>query len=93
MRSLMCVLFLLIFCSKQGTSQFLISPTAASAVPERCCWSFIDFQIPTQKIVSAVKTGSRCPTPGIVVTTRRTEFCVEPHEAWIKSFMERQSWK
>uniref|UniRef100_A0A8C1P4F5 Chemokine interleukin-8-like domain-containing protein n=1 Tax=Cyprinus carpio TaxID=7962 RepID=A0A8C1P4F5_CYPCA len=87
MRSLMCVLFLLIFCSKQGTSQY------ASAVPERCCWSFIDFQIPTQKIVSAVKTGSRCPTPGIVVTTRRTEFCVRPDEDWIKSFMEKQLWK
>uniref|UniRef100_A0A8C1VZK4 Chemokine interleukin-8-like domain-containing protein n=1 Tax=Cyprinus carpio TaxID=7962 RepID=A0A8C1VZK4_CYPCA len=73
MRRLMCVLFLLIF--------FLISPTAHHAeVPLRCCFNFIDFQIPTQMIVSAVKIGSHCPAPGIVVTTRRTEFCVRPDE-------------
>uniref|UniRef100_A0A8C0YN54 Chemokine interleukin-8-like domain-containing protein n=1 Tax=Cyprinus carpio carpio TaxID=630221 RepID=A0A8C0YN54_CYPCA len=91
MRRLMCVLFLLIFCTKQGTSQFLISPTDHHAeVPLRCCFNFIDFQIPTQMIVSAVKIGSHCPAPGIVVTTPRTEFCVRPDESWIKSFMERQ---
>uniref|UniRef100_A0A8C2BGY3 Chemokine (C-C motif) ligand 39, duplicate 2 n=1 Tax=Cyprinus carpio TaxID=7962 RepID=A0A8C2BGY3_CYPCA len=61
----------------------------ASAVPEKCCFNFIDFQIPTNKIVSALRTGSHCPSPGIVVTTARTEFCVDPAEAWIKSFMEK----
>ncbi|XP_018950217.2 C-C motif chemokine 3-like [Cyprinus carpio] len=60
----------------------------ASVVPKRCCFNFIDFQIPNKKIVSALKTSSRCPSPGIVVTTPRTEFCVDPAEAWIKSFME-----
>uniref|UniRef100_A0A673JXX9 Chemokine interleukin-8-like domain-containing protein n=1 Tax=Sinocyclocheilus rhinocerous TaxID=307959 RepID=A0A673JXX9_9TELE len=29
---------------------------AAPAVPERCCFNFVDFQIPEKKIVSAVKT-------------------------------------
>uniref|UniRef100_A0A8C2HM85 Chemokine interleukin-8-like domain-containing protein n=1 Tax=Cyprinus carpio TaxID=7962 RepID=A0A8C2HM85_CYPCA len=68
---------------------YFISPTAhASVVPKRCCFNFIDFQIPNKKIVSALKTSSRCPSPGIVVTTPRTEFCVDPAEAWIKSFME-----
>uniref|UniRef100_A0A8C2IID4 Chemokine (C-C motif) ligand 39, duplicate 2 n=1 Tax=Cyprinus carpio TaxID=7962 RepID=A0A8C2IID4_CYPCA len=32
--------------------------------------------------------SSRCASPGIVVTTPRTEFCVDPDEAWIKSFMK-----
>ncbi|XP_059402198.1 C-C motif chemokine 14-like isoform X2 [Carassius carassius] len=62
----------------------------APAVPQNCCFNFIDFKIPTNKIVSAVKTSSRCPVPGIVVTTHRTRFCVKPAEAWIKAFMEKQ---
>uniref|UniRef100_A0A8C2F054 Chemokine (C-C motif) ligand 39, duplicate 2 n=1 Tax=Cyprinus carpio TaxID=7962 RepID=A0A8C2F054_CYPCA len=40
--------------------------SVAAAVPERCCFNFIDFPIPTEKIVSALKTGSKCPGPGIV---------------------------
>ncbi|XP_026094590.1 C-C motif chemokine 14-like [Carassius auratus] len=59
------------------------------AVPQNCCFNFIDFQIPTAKIVSAVKTNSHCPVPGIVVTTPRTTFCVKPDEAWIKSYREK----
>uniref|UniRef100_A0A9J8AF08 Chemokine interleukin-8-like domain-containing protein n=2 Tax=Cyprinus carpio TaxID=7962 RepID=A0A9J8AF08_CYPCA len=59
----------------------------AAAVPERCCFNFVDFQIPTEKIVSALKTDSKCPAPGIVVTTPRTEFCVNPDEKWIQKVM------
>ncbi|XP_052439542.1 C-C motif chemokine 4 homolog [Carassius gibelio] len=89
MRSLMCVLLLLIFCSRQGTSEH----QAVGPIPESCCWNFIDFQIPASKIVSAEKTSSRCPALGIVVTTPRTKFCVRPDEEWIKSFMEKSQWK
>uniref|UniRef100_A0A671QGR8 Chemokine interleukin-8-like domain-containing protein n=1 Tax=Sinocyclocheilus anshuiensis TaxID=1608454 RepID=A0A671QGR8_9TELE len=39
---------------------FLISPTAAHAAPVWCCFDFIDFQIPSKRIVSAVETDSRC---------------------------------
>ncbi|XP_042571110.1 C-C motif chemokine 3-like [Cyprinus carpio] len=66
------------------------SEAQPAAVPKCCCFNFIDFQIPTYKIVSAEKTSSHCPSPGIVVTTPRTEFCVDPAEVWIKSFMEKQ---
>ncbi|XP_058623673.1 chemokine (C-C motif) ligand 33, duplicate 3 isoform X2 [Onychostoma macrolepis] len=62
----------------------------AHAVPESCCFKFIDFQIPASKIKSALKTSSHCPVSGIVVTTPRTEFCVRPDEAWIKPVMEKQ---
>uniref|UniRef100_A0A8C1LLN8 Chemokine interleukin-8-like domain-containing protein n=1 Tax=Cyprinus carpio TaxID=7962 RepID=A0A8C1LLN8_CYPCA len=83
--SSLCLVFGLVLLMAR-TSEAQLAP----AVPETCCFSFIDFQIPTQKIVSALKTGSHCPAPGIVVTTHRTEFCVDPAEAWIKSFMEKQ---
>uniref|UniRef100_A0A8C2C5P2 Chemokine interleukin-8-like domain-containing protein n=1 Tax=Cyprinus carpio TaxID=7962 RepID=A0A8C2C5P2_CYPCA len=79
----------LAFTEKLCSTIYVISPTVAPAVPETCCFSFIDFQIPTPKIVSVLKTNSHCPSPGIVVTTARTEFCVDPAEAWIKSFMEK----
>ncbi|XP_077066008.1 chemokine (C-C motif) ligand 33, duplicate 3 [Siphateles boraxobius] len=58
-----------------------------AAVPERCCFDFIDFQIPGKKIVSAMRTNSHCPVAGVVVTTPRTEFCVNPDEAWIKKYL------
>ncbi|KAG1938254.1 chemokine (C-C motif) ligand 33, duplicate 3 [Pimephales promelas] len=58
-----------------------------AAVPERCCFDFIDFQIPGKKIMSALRTSSHCPIPGVVVTTPRTEFCVKPDEPWIKKML------
>ncbi|XP_056308047.1 chemokine (C-C motif) ligand 33, duplicate 3 isoform X2 [Danio aesculapii] len=61
----------------------------AQPIPESCCFNFIDFPIPANKIVSAVKTSSRCASKGIVVTTPRTQFCVKPDEEWIKPIMEK----
>uniref|UniRef100_A0A8C1K6S8 Chemokine interleukin-8-like domain-containing protein n=1 Tax=Cyprinus carpio TaxID=7962 RepID=A0A8C1K6S8_CYPCA len=63
----------------------------ASVVPKRCCFNFIDFQIPNKKIVSALKTSSRCPSPGIVVTTTKKELCVKPDKAWIKTYMKNHA--
>uniref|UniRef100_A0A9J7XSB9 Chemokine interleukin-8-like domain-containing protein n=1 Tax=Cyprinus carpio carpio TaxID=630221 RepID=A0A9J7XSB9_CYPCA len=63
----------------------------AAAVPETCCFNFIDFQIPTNKIVSAEKTNSHCPSPGIVVTTTKKELCVKPDKAWIKTYMKNHA--
>uniref|UniRef100_A0A8C1QIP5 Chemokine interleukin-8-like domain-containing protein n=1 Tax=Cyprinus carpio TaxID=7962 RepID=A0A8C1QIP5_CYPCA len=84
--SSLCLVFGLVLLMAR-TSEAQLAP----AVPEKCCFNFIDFQIPTPKIVSALKTGSHCPSPGIVVTTPRTEFCVKPDEAWIKTYMEKIS--
>uniref|UniRef100_A0A673JHG7 Chemokine interleukin-8-like domain-containing protein n=1 Tax=Sinocyclocheilus rhinocerous TaxID=307959 RepID=A0A673JHG7_9TELE len=80
MRSLMCVLFLVIFCSKRS----------APAAPVWCCFDFIDFQIPSKRIVGAVDTDSHCPNAAIVVMTPRNEFCVKADEAWIKEEEEKQ---
>uniref|UniRef100_A0A673FLD9 C-C motif chemokine 4 homolog n=1 Tax=Sinocyclocheilus rhinocerous TaxID=307959 RepID=A0A673FLD9_9TELE len=69
---------------------FTISASVAHAVPESCCFVFVDFQIPAKRIVSALKTGSNCPVAGIVVKTPRTEFCVKPDEAWIQKVMKKR---
>ncbi|RXN12695.1 C-C motif chemokine 4-like protein [Labeo rohita] len=86
--STLCLVFglvlLMTWTSEAYTKRF------AAAVPESCCFSFIDFQIPGNKIVSAEKTGSDCPQAGIVVTTQKgLEFCVKPDEPWIKTVMEQ----
>ncbi|XP_067292878.1 C-C motif chemokine 4 homolog [Pseudorasbora parva] len=60
-----------------------------AAVPQRCCFDFVDFQIPAKKVLSASKTNSHCPVAGVVVTTPRTEFCVKPDEPWVKLLLER----
>ncbi|KAL1247342.1 hypothetical protein QQF64_022718 [Cirrhinus molitorella] len=63
--------------------------TEALAVPKQCCFNFIDFPIPLQRIASAQKTSSGCPVAGIVVTTLKgLEFCVKPDEEWIKKKLE-----
>ncbi|MCM8651680.1 CC family chemokine, partial [Lactiplantibacillus sp. E932] len=85
--SSLCLVFGLVLLMAQTSAQ----SQAAGPVPKYCCFNFIDFQIPTAKIVSAEKTSSNCPAPGIVVTTPRTEFCVDPAEDWIKSFMEKRA--
>ncbi|XP_059402196.1 C-C motif chemokine 4 homolog [Carassius carassius] len=85
--SSLCLLFGLVLLMAQTSAQ----SQAAGPIPEECCFNFIDFQIPTAKIVSALKTESHCPVPGIVVTTPRTRFCVDPAEDWIKSFMEKKA--
>ncbi|XP_026094589.1 C-C motif chemokine 3 [Carassius auratus] len=83
--SSMCLVFGLVLLMAQTSAQ----SQAAAPIPEKCCFNFIDFQIPTNKIVSAVKTDSHCLVPGIVVTTPRTEFCVDPAEDWIKAWIKR----
>ncbi|XP_052400503.1 C-C motif chemokine 14-like [Carassius gibelio] len=85
--SSLCLLFGLVLMMT-WTSE--AQPQAAAPIPEECCFNFIDFQIPIKKIVSAEKTDSHCPVPGIVVTTPRTRFCVKPEEAWIKSYIKEQ---
>ncbi|NP_001135739.1 chemokine CCL-CUj precursor [Danio rerio] len=62
----------------------------AYPVKETCCFNFIDFPIPANKIMFVARTSSRCAVKGIVVSTPRTQFCVKPDEDWIKPIMEKQ---
>ncbi|XP_026058121.1 C-C motif chemokine 18-like [Carassius auratus] len=83
--SSMCLVFGLVLLMA------LTSEAQPKAVPKRCCFSFVDFQIPASKIVTALKTDPECPVPGFVVTTPRTEFCVKPDEEWIQKILSRKT--
>ncbi|XP_060783086.1 C-C motif chemokine 14-like [Neoarius graeffei] len=37
--------------------------------PKECCFEFFTGKIPPEKILKAIKTDSRCPQQGIIVTT------------------------
>ncbi|KAA0724548.1 hypothetical protein E1301_Tti003816 [Triplophysa tibetana] len=56
----------------------------APPIPATCCFSFIGFPIPANKIKSAVETSKSCVTKAVVVTTEKgNRFCVKPDEPWL----------
>ncbi|XP_051978458.1 C-C motif chemokine 13-like [Xyrauchen texanus] len=59
----------------------------APAIPEKCCFNFIDFPIPRNRIVSAVQTSIDCPVKAYLVTTHKGEFCVQPDAPWLKKVL------
>ncbi|TRY93631.1 hypothetical protein DNTS_029702 [Danionella cerebrum] len=81
--SSVCLLLGLIL---QGSGDAQAQPLA-NGVPSTCCFGFIDFKIPPGRILRAEKTSPLCPDKGILVSTQRTQFCVDPNEAWIKKVM------
>nr|XP_055048929.1 C-C motif chemokine 3-like isoform X2 [Misgurnus anguillicaudatus]XP_055048930.1 C-C motif chemokine 3-like isoform X3 [Misgurnus anguillicaudatus] len=57
----------------------------AGPVPAICCFKFIGFEIPVNKITSAVRTSSYCTNKAVVVTTvKGNQFCVKPDEPWLQ---------
>ncbi|XP_056596326.1 C-C motif chemokine 13-like [Triplophysa dalaica] len=55
-------------------------------IPATCCFSFIGFQIPANKIKSAVETSPSCVNRAVVVTTEKgNTFCVKSNEPWLPS--------
>ncbi|XP_056596014.1 C-C motif chemokine 24-like [Triplophysa dalaica] len=58
-------------------------------IPAICCFSFIGFSIPANKIKSAVKTNPYCVKEAVVsVTTERgNSFCVKPDEPWLQAII------
>uniref|UniRef100_A0A8C2KKL2 Chemokine interleukin-8-like domain-containing protein n=1 Tax=Cyprinus carpio TaxID=7962 RepID=A0A8C2KKL2_CYPCA len=76
MRSLMCLLFLVIFCSVQMTSSAVISIGSAQY---KCCGEeFTVVKIPVKLVKSYSWTSS----------TGR-EFCVDPESTWVKSYIDK----
>ncbi|XP_057186228.1 C-C motif chemokine 24-like [Triplophysa rosa] len=58
-------------------------------VPAVCCFSFIGFAIPANKIKSAVKTSPACVNKAAVVTTEKgNNFCVKLDEPWLASIIK-----
>ncbi|XP_073669501.1 uncharacterized protein [Paramisgurnus dabryanus] len=59
--------------------------TFGAPIPASCCFNFIDFQIPVDKVKSAVRTNSSCTNKAVVVTTvKGNMFCVKPEETWLQ---------
>uniref|UniRef100_A0A672RGX7 Monocyte chemotactic protein 1B-like n=1 Tax=Sinocyclocheilus grahami TaxID=75366 RepID=A0A672RGX7_SINGR len=80
MRSLMCVLFLVLFCSVQMTSS-APHPIIAQSY---CCVEFNYRIIPLKQVVSYYWTSSTCPNHAIVFkTVAGREICVDPKTTWV----------
>uniref|UniRef100_A0A8C1Y4C4 Chemokine interleukin-8-like domain-containing protein n=1 Tax=Cyprinus carpio TaxID=7962 RepID=A0A8C1Y4C4_CYPCA len=87
MRSLMCLLFLVIFCSVQMTSS---TPIALEAAQSTCCGELSNVKIPLKLVTSYYRTSSSCPRRAIVFQTEAgKEFCVDPESTWVKSHVDK----
>ncbi|XP_059392332.1 C-C motif chemokine 2-like isoform X2 [Carassius carassius] len=87
MRSLMCLLFLVIFCSVQMTSSSNLANEVANS---NCCGEFSKVKIPVNKVVSYYWTSSICARRAIVFKTiSGREFCIDPKTAWVKSHIDQ----
>ncbi|XP_060783085.1 C-C motif chemokine 17-like [Neoarius graeffei] len=57
--------------------------TEGSQCPKECCFEFFTGKIPPQDILKVIKTDSRCPQQGFIVTTpKRSSLCA--HEVAIE---------
>ncbi|XP_016375254.1 C-C motif chemokine 13-like [Sinocyclocheilus rhinocerous] len=87
MRSLMCLLFLMLFCSVQMTSSAAIHLAAAHS---KCCGEFTDVKIPLKQVTSYYWTSSNCPRRAIVFQTKAgKEFCVDPESTWVSGHVAK----
>ncbi|XP_058623804.1 C-C motif chemokine 22-like [Onychostoma macrolepis] len=87
MRSLISVLFLVIFCSVQMTSSAVISIDSAQS---KCCVEFTDLKIPVKMVKSYYWTSSSCPRRAIVFLTKSgREFCVDPETVWVSGHIDK----
>ncbi|XP_016375252.1 monocyte chemotactic protein 1B-like isoform X2 [Sinocyclocheilus rhinocerous] len=88
MRSLMSVLFLVLFCSVQMTSSAVISIEAAQS---KCCGEFTDVKIPLKQVTSYYwTTSSSCARRAIVFQTiAGKEFCVDPETPWVSGHVDK----
>ncbi|XP_052453639.1 monocyte chemotactic protein 1B-like [Carassius gibelio] len=87
MRSLMCLLFLVIFCSVQMTSS---ANHAIEVANSKCCEGFSKVKIPVNKLVSYYWTSSICPIHAIVFQTiAGREFCIDPKTALASDYIDK----
>ncbi|XP_026057604.1 C-C motif chemokine 13-like [Carassius auratus] len=86
MRSLMCLLFLVIFCSVQMTSSANLASEVANS---RCCGEFSNVKVPVKLVTSYYWTSSICGRRAIVFQTiAGRKFCIDPQTPWVKSHIE-----
>uniref|UniRef100_A0A671SXV7 Chemokine interleukin-8-like domain-containing protein n=1 Tax=Sinocyclocheilus anshuiensis TaxID=1608454 RepID=A0A671SXV7_9TELE len=87
MRSLMCLLFLMLFCSVQMTSSAFISLDEAHS---KCCGELTDVKIPMKQVTSYYWTSRHCARRAIVFQTKAgKEFCVDPESTWVNGHVDK----
>ncbi|KAI3371722.1 hypothetical protein L3Q82_024293, partial [Scortum barcoo] len=60
------------------------------ASPRLCCFKFSPGGIPGSRITNIVKTHSRCPDKGFVVTTvKGIKICVRQSQDWAQEAFEK----
>ncbi|XP_051978650.1 C-C motif chemokine 2-like [Xyrauchen texanus] len=83
MKSLMSLIFLVLFCSMQVSSS---APNAVAMAQSTCCSEFTNRIIPLKRLVSYKQTGSSCVKQGIVFKTIfGREICVDLQKDWVRS--------
>ncbi|XP_016366925.1 monocyte chemotactic protein 1B-like [Sinocyclocheilus rhinocerous] len=86
MRSLMCVLFLVLFCSVPMTSS-APHPIFAESY---CCLMLNNRMIPLKQVVSYSWTSSNCAKRAIVFkTVAGREICVDPEMTWVSHLVDK----
>ncbi|XP_042609610.1 C-C motif chemokine 5-like isoform X2 [Cyprinus carpio] len=86
MRSLMCLLFLVI-CSVQMTSSSVISVDVEQS---KCCVEFSNVKIPVKLVKYYYWTSSKCDRRAIVFQTKAgREFCVDPETPWVNGHIAK----
>ncbi|XP_051978651.1 monocyte chemotactic protein 1B-like [Xyrauchen texanus] len=87
MKSLMSLIFLVLFCSMQVSSS---APNAIGMAQSTCCSEFINAMIPFKRLVSYKQTGSSCVKQGIVFKTIiGIEICADPQKDWVRSHIAK----
>ncbi|XP_058622362.1 C-C motif chemokine 4-like [Onychostoma macrolepis] len=87
MRSLISVLFLVIFCSVQMTSS---ATMALDGAHSKCCGELSKVKIPVKLVASYYWTSSSCPRQAIVFQTKAgREFCVDPETTWVSGHIDK----
>ncbi|XP_051978652.1 monocyte chemotactic protein 1B-like [Xyrauchen texanus] len=87
MKSLMSLIFLVLFCSMQIT---LSAPNAVAMAQSTCCSEFTNRIIPLKRLVSFKRTSSSCVKQGIVFKTIiGKEICADPQKDWVRSHIAK----
>uniref|UniRef100_A0A8C2JX01 Chemokine interleukin-8-like domain-containing protein n=1 Tax=Cyprinus carpio TaxID=7962 RepID=A0A8C2JX01_CYPCA len=75
MRSLMCLLFLVLSCSVQMTAQ------------SKCCVVVTNLKIHLKLVTSYYWTSSNCPRRCSSCCPRQFIFCVDPEASWVNRYV------
>ncbi|XP_051547954.1 monocyte chemotactic protein 1B-like [Myxocyprinus asiaticus] len=87
MKSLMSLIFLVLFCSMQMTSS---APVAVDSAQSVCCSEFTKVMIPLKRVVSFKWTSSSCHKQGIVFqTTAGKEICADIQTDWVRNHIAK----